>query len=221
LVAGPRVAVLAVHESLNRFARGVTPDQHPAYDRLLAFAQSLGSVEVARCYGEWADLDARRAAHAAGFEPTLSPVLRTAGDQVGKRVTAAQMVVDGLDLLWQQALEVLVLATNDPEIAPLMLAAKRRGVQVVLVTGPDTPGLLREVADASVAYRELIGSPPEVDHDRAARLAGSAGDPTEPGSHSEPKGVALSLAAAAGPTPIPTVASVELRRTEPRRRRRR
>jgi uncharacterized LabA/DUF88 family protein len=178
MVAGPRVALLVVHETLSHFARGVTLNLHLAYDRLLAFAQSLGSVEVARSYGEWADLDARRAAHAAGFEPTLSPVLRTATDYVGKRVTAAHMVVDGLDLLWQQSLEALVLATHDPEIAPLMLAAKRRGVQVVLVTGPDTPRLLREVADASVAYRELIGSPPEVDHDRAARLAGSAGDPT-------------------------------------------
>jgi hypothetical protein len=206
VVAVPRVALLAVHETLTHFARGVTPNLHPAYDRLLAFAQSLGSVEVARSYGEWADLDARRATHAAGFEPTLSPMLRTATDHVGKRVTAAHMVVDGLDLLWQQSLEALVLATHDPEIAPLMLAAKRRGVQVVLVTGPDTPGLLREVADASVTYGELIGPPLEVDHHRPARPASSVGDPTEPGSHSEPKGVALSLAAAAGPTtPSPAV----------------
>jgi hypothetical protein len=104
VVADPRVALLVVHETLTHFARGVTLNLHLAYDRLLAFAQSLGSVEVARSYGDWADLDARRAAHAAGLEPTLSPVLRTATDQVGKRVTAAHMVVDGLDLLWQQAL---------------------------------------------------------------------------------------------------------------------
>jgi hypothetical protein len=61
VVAGSRVALLAVHETLTHFARGVTPNLHPAYDRLLVFAQSLGSVEVARSYGEWADLDARRA----------------------------------------------------------------------------------------------------------------------------------------------------------------
>jgi hypothetical protein len=126
------------------------------------------------------------------------------------------MVVDGLDLLWQQSLEALVLATHDPEIAPLMLAAKRQGVQVVLVNGPDTPGLLREVADASVAYRELIGRPLEVDHHRPARPVSSAGDPTEPGSHSESKGMALSLAAAAGPTtPTPAVRKVEPNRAEP------
>ena len=143
-----RVALLAVHETLTHFARGVTPNLHPTYDRLLAFAQSLGSVEVARSYGEWADLDARRAVHAAGLEPTLSPVLRTATDQVGKRVTAAHMVVDGLDLLWQQSLEALVLATHDPEIAPFMLAAKRPGRAGCPCHRPGHSGLLREVADA-------------------------------------------------------------------------
>jgi hypothetical protein len=126
LIGGRRVGLMADHESLTRSAQSITLGQDPAYDRLLVFAQSLGIVEVARCYGEWADLDARRAAYAAGLEPTLSPVLRTATDQVGKRMTAAQMVVEGLDLLWQEALEVLVLATDDVEIAPLMLAARRR-----------------------------------------------------------------------------------------------
>lgn len=55
--------------------------------------------------------------------------------------------------------------------------------------------------------------------DRLAHPASFAGDPSEPGSHAKAEGVAPSLAAATGPTP--TVASVELRRAEPRRRRRR
>src|SRR5207249_2406364 len=137
---------------------------------VMALAQSYGTVIVARAYAEWNHLTERLTTYKAGIEPAFAPVLRTdsrGGNGGGKSLADTVIVADGVDLLWRMSPDVMVLATSDKDLIPLVRLAKQRGSQVVVVGSDLTAVQLVELANYFVTYRQLVGDfQPERERER-------------------------------------------------------
>jgi hypothetical protein len=83
-------------------------------------------------------------------------VLRTESDRSGKSLADTVMVAEGMDMLWTLSPDVVVLATSDKDLIPLVRVAKQRGAFVVVLGSDFTAIPLREMADDHVTYRQLI-----------------------------------------------------------------
>src|SRR6185295_1456201 len=111
-----------------------------------------------------------------------APVLRTESDRSGKSLADTVMVAEGMDMLWTLSPEVVVLATNDKDLIPLVRVAKQRGAFVVVLGSDFTAIPLREMADEHITYKQLIT-------DNQGRYTTEAGPVRQP-------------AAAGGPEPV-------------------
>ena len=76
-------------------------------------------------------------------------------------------------MLWTLSPEVVVLATSDKDLIPLVRVAKQRGAFVVVLGSDFTAIPLREMADEHVTYRQLI-----TDAQWSVRDRSRAGPPT-------------------------------------------
>src|SRR5262249_35702720 len=150
------------------------------------------------------------------IEPAFAPVLRTESDRSGKSLADTVMVAEGMDMLWTLSPEVVVLATSDKDLIPLVRVAKQRGAFVVVLGSDFTAIPLREMADEHITYRQLIT-------DATGRFATEAGPGRQPAALPEPsrrrtrerdgreRGQAATAAAATPPsqtTPAEPVAPV-------------
>jgi hypothetical protein len=131
-------------------------------------AQRYGTVILARAYAEWNLSTERLAVYKAGIEPAFAPVLRTESDRSGKSLADTVMVAEGMDMLWTLSPDVVVLATSDKDLIPLVRVAKQRGAFVVVLGSDFTAIPLREMADDHFTYRQLIT-------DASGRFATEAG----------------------------------------------
>src|SRR5262245_23942639 len=66
------------------------------------------------------------------------------------------MVAEGMDMLWTLSPDVVVLATSDKDLIPLVRVAKQRGARVVVLGSDFTAIPLREMADEHITYKQLI-----------------------------------------------------------------
>src|SRR6266700_2005264 len=121
----------------------------------------------------------RLAVYKAGIEPAFAPVLRTESDRSGKSLADTVMVAEGMDMLWTLSPEVVVLATSDKDLIPLVRVAKQRGAFVVVLGSDFTAIPLREMADDHINYRQLIT-------DSSGRFATEAGPGRQPAALPEP-----------------------------------
>jgi uncharacterized LabA/DUF88 family protein len=151
-----RVVLLIDYDNLQICASRDTPGRELQLPPVVQLAQRFGTVIMARAYAEWNLSTERLAVYKAGIEPAFAPVLRTESDRSGKSLADTVMVAEGMDMLWTLAPEVVVLATSDKDLIPLVRVAKQRGAFVVVLGSDFTAIPLREMADEHVTYRQLI-----------------------------------------------------------------
>jgi uncharacterized LabA/DUF88 family protein len=151
-----RVILLIDYDNLQICAARDTPGRDLQLAPVVQLAQRYGSVILARAYAEWNLSTERLAVYKAGIEPAFAPVLRTESDRSGKSLADTVMVAEGMDMLWTLAPEVVVLATSDKDLIPLVRVAKQRGAHVVVLGSDFTAIPLREMADEHVTYKQLI-----------------------------------------------------------------
>jgi uncharacterized LabA/DUF88 family protein len=151
-----RVILLIDYDNLQICAARDTPGRDLQLTPVVQLAQRYGSVILARAYAEWNLSTERLAVYKAGIEPAFAPVLRTESDRSGKSLADTVMVAEGMDMLWTLAPEVMVLATSDKDLIPLVRVAKQRGAHVVVLGSDFTAIPLREMADEHVTYKQLI-----------------------------------------------------------------
>src|SRR5205807_785379 len=151
-----RVVLRIDYANLQICASRDTPGRDLQLPPVVQLAQRYGSVILARAYAEWNLSTARLAVYKAGIEPAFAPVLRTESDRSGKSLADTVMVAEGMDMLWTLGPEVMVLATSDKDLIPLVRVAKQRGAHVVVLGSDFTAIPLREMADEHVTYKQLI-----------------------------------------------------------------
>jgi hypothetical protein len=174
-----RVVLLIDYDNLQICAARDTPGRDLQLAPVVQFAQRYGTVILARAYAEWNLSTERLAVYKAGIEPAFAPVLRTESDRSGKSLADTVMVAEGMDMLWTLSPEVVVLATSDKDLIPLVRVAKQRGAFVVVLGSDFTAIPLREMADEHVTYRQLIS-------DAGVRYATEAGPGRQPAALPEP-----------------------------------
>jgi uncharacterized LabA/DUF88 family protein len=155
-----RVVLLVDYDNLQICASRDTPGRELQLVPVVQLAQRYGTVIEARAYAEWNLSTERLAVYKAGLEPAFAPVLRTESDRSGKSLADTVMVADGMDMLWTLSPDVLVLATSDKDLIPLVRVAKQRGAHVVVLGSDFTAVPLREMADEHITYRQLITDGP-------------------------------------------------------------
>jgi uncharacterized LabA/DUF88 family protein len=151
-----RVILLIDYDNLQICAARDTPGRDLQLSPVVQLAQRYGSVILARAYAEWNLSTERLAVYKAGIEPAFAPVLRTESDRSGKSLADTVMVAEGMDMLWTLSPEVMVLATSDKDLIPLVRVAKQRGAHVVVLGSDFTAIPLREMADEHITYKQLI-----------------------------------------------------------------
>src|SRR5215831_6833649 len=151
-----RVVLLIDYDNLQICAARDTPGRDLQLTPVVQLAQRYGSVILARAYAEWNLSTERLAVYKAGIEPAFAPVLRTESDRSGKSLADTVMVAEGMDMLWTLSPEVVVLATSDKDLIPLVRVAKQRGAFVVVLGSDFTAIPLREMADEHITYKQLI-----------------------------------------------------------------
>ena len=174
-----RVVLLIDYDNLQICAARDTPGRDLQLAPVVQLAQRFGTVILARAYAEWNLSTERLAVYKAGIEPAFAPVLRTESDRSGKSLADTVMVAEGMDMLWTLQPEVVVLATSDKDLIPLVRVAKQRGAFVVVLGSDFTAIPLREMADEHVTYRQLIT-------DTGVRYATEAGPGRQPAALPEP-----------------------------------
>src|SRR5499427_4867774 len=174
-----RVVLLIDYDNLQICAARDTPGRDLQLTPVVQLAQRYGTVILARAYSEWNLSTERLAVYKAGIEPAFAPVLRTESDRSGKSLADTVMVAEGMDMLWTLSPEVVVLATSDKDLIPLVRVAKQRGAFVVVLGSDFTAIPLREMADEHVTYRQLIT-------DAGVRYATEAGPGRQPAALPEP-----------------------------------
>src|SRR2546429_333338 len=174
-----RVVLLIDYDNLQICASRDTPGRDLQLTPVVQLAQRYGTVIQARAYAEWNLSTERLAVYKAGIEPAFAPVLRTESDRSGKSLADTVMVAEGMDMLWTLSPEVVVLATSDKDLIPLVRVAKQRGAFVVVLGSDFTAIPLREIADEHVTYRQLIT-------DGSGRFATEAGPGRQPAALPEP-----------------------------------
>src|ERR1700682_2874764 len=151
-----RVVLLIDYDNLQICASRDTPGRDLQLTPVVQLAQHYGTVILARAYAEWNLSTERLAVYKAGIEPAFAPVLRTESDSSGKSLADTVMVAEGMDMLGTLSPDVVVLATSDKDLIPLVRVAKQRGAFVVVLGSDFTAIPLREMADEHVTYRQLI-----------------------------------------------------------------
>jgi uncharacterized LabA/DUF88 family protein len=174
-----RVVLLIDYDNLQICAARDTPGRDLQLTPVVQLAQRYGTVILARAYAEWNLSTERLAVYKAGIEPAFAPVLRTESDRSGKSLADTVMVAEGMDMLWTLSPEVVVLATSDKDLIPLVRVAKQRGAFVVVLGSDFTAIPLREMADEHVTYRQLIT-------EAGVRYATEAGPGRQPAALPEP-----------------------------------
>src|SRR5215468_5704196 len=174
-----RVVLLIDYDNLQICAARDTPGRDLQLAPVVQLAQKYGTVILARAYAEWNLSTERLAVYKAGIEPAFAPVLRTESDRAGKSLADTVMVAEGMDMLWTLSPEVVVLATSDKDLIPLVRVAKQRGAFVVVLGSDFTAIPLREMADEHVTYRQLIT-------EAGVRYATEAGPGRQPAALPEP-----------------------------------
>jgi hypothetical protein len=173
-----RVVLLIDYDNLQICASRDTPGRDLQLAPVVQLAQHYGTVILARAYAEWNLSTERLAVYKAGIEPAFAPVLRTEGDRSGKSLADTVMVAEGMDMLWTLSPDVVVLATSDKDLIPLVRVAKQRGAFVVVLGSDFTAIPLREMADEHVTYRQLIT-------DASGRFTTEAGPARQPAALTE------------------------------------
>src|SRR5579871_5810202 len=202
-----RVVLLIDYDNLQICAARDTPGRDLQLAPVVQLAQRYGTVILARAYAEWNLSTERLAVYKAGIEPAFAPVLRTESDRSGKSLADTVMVAEGMDMLWTLAPDVVVLATSDKDLIPLVRVAKQRGAFVVVLGSDFTAIPLREMADEHITYRQLIT-------DASGRFATEAGPGRQPAALPEParrrrdrngreRSAAPSVASGGAPQPRP------------------
>ena len=137
---------------------GATPD----LKRIVQKAQDFGTILVARAYAEWQMTSDRLSVYRAGVEPVYAPTFRFEPDPVGqpprgKSLADPCLVADCVDCLHLfPQLTTYVMVSGDKDLIPVVRLAQLRGKQVIVI-GPDyAAGVLREMADQFISYRQLI-----------------------------------------------------------------
>ena len=174
-----RVVLLIDYDNLQICAARDTPGRDLQLPPVVQLAQRYGTVILARAYAEWNLSTERLAVYKAGIEPAFAPVLRTESDRSGKSLADTVMVAEGMDMLWTLSPEVVVLATSDKDLIPLVRVAKQRGAFVVVLGSDFTAIPLREMADEHFTYRQLVT-------DASGRFATEAGPGRQPAALPEP-----------------------------------
>ncbi len=174
-----RVVLLIDYDNLQICAARDTPGRDLQLPPVVHLAQRYGTVVIARAYAEWNLSTERLAVYKAGIEPAFAPVLRTESDRSGKSLADTVMVAEGMDMLWELSPEVVVLATSDKDLIPLVRVAKQRGAFVVVLGSDFTAIPLREMADEHITYRQLIT-------EAGVRYATEAGPGRQPAALPEP-----------------------------------
>src|SRR5215471_5511316 len=150
-----KVVLLVDYDNLQICASRDTPGRDLQLTPVVQLAQKYGTVILARAYAEWNLSTERLAVYKAGIEPAFAPVLRTVSP------------------------DVVVLATSDKDLIPLVRVAKQRGAFVVVLGSDFTAIPLREMADEHITYRQLIT-------DATGRFATEAGPGRQPAALPEP-----------------------------------
>src|SRR5947209_5852903 len=174
-----RVVLLIDYDNLQICASRDTPGRDLQLTPVVQLAQKYGTVILARAYAEWNLSTERLAVYKAGIEPAFAPVLRTESDRSGKSLADTVMVAEGMDMLWTLQPEVVVLATSDKDLIPLVRVAKQRGAFVVVLGSDFTAIPLREMADDHITYKQLIT-------DASGRIATEGGPARQPAALPEP-----------------------------------
>src|ERR1700737_2835581 len=174
-----RVVLLIDYDNLQICASRDTPGRDLQLPPVVQLAQRYGTVIMARAYAEWNLSTERLAVYKAGIEPAFAPVLRTESDRSGKSLADTVMVAEGMDMLWTLSPDVVVLATSDKDLIPLVRAAKQRGAFGVVLGSDFTAIPLREMADDHVTYRQLVT-------DASGRFTTEAGPGRQPAALPEP-----------------------------------
>lgn len=174
-----RVVLLIDYDNLQICASRDTPGRDLQLPPVVQLAQHYGTVIMARAYAEWNLSTERLAVYKAGIEPAFAPVLRTESDRSGKSLADTVMVAEGMDMLWTLSPDVVVLATSDKDLIPLVRVAKQRGAFVVVLGSDFTAIPLREMADEHVTYKQLIT-------DAQGRYVTEAGPARQPAALPEP-----------------------------------
>src|SRR5437868_1691539 len=174
-----RVVLLIDYDNLQICAARDTPGRDLQLPPVVQLAQRYGTVIMARAYAEWNLSTERLAVYKSGIEPAFAPVLRTESDRSGKSLADTVMVAEGMDMLWTLSPDVVVLATSDKDLIPLVRVAKQRGAFVVVLGSDFTAIPLREMADEHFTYRGLIT-------EGTGRFATEAGPARQPAALPEP-----------------------------------
>ncbi len=174
-----RVVLLIDYDNLQICAARDTPGRDLQLPPVVQLAQRYGTVIMARAYAEWNLSTERLGVYKAGIEPAFAPVLRTESDRSGKSLADTVMVAEGMDMLWTLSPDVVVLATSDKDLIPLVRVAKQRGAFVVVLGSDFTAIPLREMADEHFTYRQLVT-------DASGRYATEAGPGRQPAALPEP-----------------------------------
>ncbi|HTD78070.1 MAG TPA: NYN domain-containing protein [Chloroflexota bacterium] len=212
-----RVVLLIDYDNLQICASRDTPGRDLQLTPVVQLAQRYGTVILARAYAEWNLSTERLAVYKAGIEPAFAPVLRTESDRSGKSLADTVMVAEGMDMLWTLSPDVVVLATSDKDLIPLVRVAKQRGAFVVVLGSDFTAIPLREMADEHITYRQCIT-------DAAGRPGTEAGPGRQPAALPEPtrrrrdrNGRERAAAATAAPPSAPPPPRVEREQAPPPR----
>src|SRR5438067_1654542 len=205
-----RVVLLIDYDNLQICAARDTPGRDLQLTPVVQLAQRYGTVILARAYAEWNLSTERLAVYKAGIEPAFAPVLRTESDRSGKSLADTVMVAEGMDMLWTLSPDVVVLATGDKDLIPIVRVAKQRGAFVVVLGSDFTAIPLRDMADEHITYTQLItdASGRYTTEAGPARQPAALPEPTRRRSRErngrEPRSTTPPAAAAAAPQPAPS-----------------
>lgn len=154
------VALLIDYDNLEIGASRDLPSRALDLTPVVQLAQRYGTVVAARAYADWNDPGERLAVYSAGIEPVYAPVFRAGSSDYGdgKSIADTVLVTDGVDILWQQRPDVLVIVSSDKDLLPLVRLAKLRGTKVTVVGSDRTAVTLQEMADEYYSYRDLLAA---------------------------------------------------------------
>ena len=112
-----------------------------------------GTPTVKRAYGDWATT--QLGGWKAELQRNASQPVQQFADTVGKNSTDSALIIDAMDLLWQDNVEAFALISSDSDFTRLATRLRESGKRVYGLGMRKTPESLRRAVDQFI-YLELL-----------------------------------------------------------------
>lgn len=129
----------------------ISHEKHPAIIRELA---KRGRIVIRRCYADWT------AANMKGWKEKLQlhaiqPIQQFAYTK-GKNSTDGALIIDAMDILYQDRIDCFCIASNDSDYTRLAMRLRESGPTVIGIGAEHTPESFRNACDEFILLENLL-----------------------------------------------------------------